>query len=120
MDNTLLDVIRTANREFRNFFEEISRTDISVMKSSSAPGRIEKIGRRLEQVGEILARTPRVSDLPSDGSREIAKYEENLKQLRTSLESIQYSLLVERSHLENVRANLRAASAWAASLKETA
>jgi hypothetical protein len=36
------------------------------------------------------------------------------------MQTLQFSLLAEKSRLENVRANMQAARAWATSVRETA
>jgi HPt (histidine-containing phosphotransfer) domain-containing protein len=119
MPTTLLNLIRIANREFRDFFEEVSRVATGVERPSVAFVRIQQVARRLEQVGKLLERPLRLADWTGFAGREIAEYQENLRRLRNALETIQYALLAERSHLQNVWANLQAASAWAATLKQT-
>ena len=53
-----------------------------------------------------------------DAAHEILKYRENLKTLRNVIEKLQLSLLAEKGKIENLRANMRAARAWAAAVRE--
>ena len=65
----------------------------------------------------LAAETKAFAQTP-DAAYEALKYRENLKSLRSTMETLQFSLLAEKARLENVRANLQAARAWAKSLRE--
>jgi P2-related tail formation protein len=53
-----------------------------------------------------------------EAAYELLKYRDNLKALRGVMETLQFSLLAEKARLENVRANLQSACAWATSVRE--
>ena len=53
-----------------------------------------------------------------EAAYQVMKYRENLKALKSIMEALQFSLLAEKARLENVRANMQAACAWAASVRE--
>ena len=118
MNNGLLDVIRIANREFREFINQVAENGAKVVESRGAAHRLERVDLRLQQVSKFLAAGSRPSADAPEVALEILKYRENLKALRTTVETLQFSLLAEKARLENVRANMQAACAWAASLRE--
>jgi hypothetical protein len=120
MNTELLDIVRTANREFRGLIEEISQDGPKFLKSRGALRRLERLSLRLSQVDRGLAESLRSASKEAQSEYEVLKYRENLKALRGVFETLQYSLLVEKSHLDNVRANLQSANAWATSLREPA
>ena len=76
-----------------------------------------KISARLRQVAELLAAGNGSS--PAGGTVELIRYRDTLRALRNALETLQFSLLSEKARLEQLQGNLRAAEAWAASLRET-
>ena len=118
MNNGLLDVIRMANREFQEFINQVSQNGAKVVESRGAGHRLEKVDLRLQQVSKFLAADSRSYLQAPEAAYEVLKYGENLKALRRVMETLQFSLLAEKARLENVRANLRAACAWATSLRE--
>jgi hypothetical protein len=118
MNNRLLDVIRMANREFQEFINQVSQNGAKVVESRGAGHRLEKVDLRLQEVSKFLAAGSRPSADAPEVEFEVLKYRENLKALRTTVETLQFSLLAEKARLENVRANMQAARAWAASLRE--
>lgn len=115
MNDELLDVIRIANCEFQEFIEQVSQNGTKVVASNGAAGRLQKVDLRLQQVATRLAELSRLST-PVPDTHEVLKYRENLKALRSVIESLQSSLLAEKARLENVKVNLQAARAWATSL----
>jgi len=118
MNNELLDIIRIANREFQEFIDQVAQNGAKVVESRGAVRRLEKVDLRLQQVSKYLAAESRPSAQAPEAEYEVLKYRENLKSLRSVLETLQFSLLAEKARLENVRANLQAACAWATSLRE--
>ena len=118
MADELLDVIRTANREFQEFVAQASESGAKAGRIREAAHRLEKVDLRLKQVAACLAAGSRSAAQGSEAAYELVKYRENLKTLRTVMETWRFSLLAEKAHLENVRINMQAACAWAASLRE--
>jgi hypothetical protein len=118
MDNEPVDIIRIANREFQEFIDQVRQNGAKVVESRGAARRLDKIDLRLKQVSEFLAAGAKSSAQNPEAAYEILKYRENLKALRNVMETLQFSLLAEKARMENVRANLQAASAWATSLRE--
>jgi hypothetical protein len=117
MNNELLDVIRVANREFQEFLNLFAQNGEKVVESRGAARRLTKVDLRLKQVAKSLAESKPFAQAP-EAAYEVLKYGENLKALRSVMETLQFSLLAEKARLENVRANLQAARAWATSLRE--
>ena len=118
MNDELLDIIRIANREFQEFIDQVAQNGAKVVESRGAVRRLEKVDLRLKQVSKYLAAGSRPSAQAPEASYETLKYRETLKTLRSTMETLQFSLLAEKARLENVRANLQAACAWATSLRE--
>ena len=117
MNSELLDVIRIANREFQEFVDQVAQRGEEVVQSRGAFRRLTKVDLRLKQVSKYLAaESPSVAQAP-EVAYEVLKYRENLKSLRSVMETLQFSLFAEKARLENVRANLQAACAWATSLR---
>jgi hypothetical protein len=118
MNKELLDVIRTANREFQEFIDQVSQEGAKVVESRGAARRLEKVDLRLQQVSQYLATGSKSEAPESEAAYEVLKYRENLKALCKAMETLQFSLLVEKARLENIRANMQAACAWAASVRD--
>jgi predicted nucleic acid-binding Zn-ribbon protein len=118
MTDDLLDAIRAANREFQEFIDQVAQSGAEVVESRGALRRLEKVQSRLREVAQYLAEEARSPARSPEAAYEILKYRENLKTLRSVMETLQFSLLAEKTRLENIRANLQAARAWAASLRE--
>lgn len=118
MNNELLDVIRIANREFQEFIDQVRQNGERVVESRGAVRRLEKVDLRLKQVSKYLATGFSSATQSPEAAYEFLKYQENLKTLRSVVETLQFSLLAEKARLENVRANMQAACAWATSLRE--
>ena len=118
MDGELLNLIRVANREFQEFTEKVSRDGAKVVAARGAMPRLEKLDLRLKEVSQRLDSAPgSVADDP-EAAYQLMRYRENLKSLRNVLEALQFSLLAEKTRLENLRANMQSACAWAASVRE--
>ena len=118
MNGELLEIVRTANHEFREFIGLVSQKGVKAVESRSAVRRLEKISLRLEQVSKYLTTDFRPFAPTGEIANEIVRYRENLKALGTVMETLQFSLLAEKARIEQVRGNLQAASAWATSLRE--
>jgi len=117
MNGSLLDILRIANREFQEFIDQVAQKGEKVVDSRGAVRRLTRIDLRLKQVSNFLAESKPLPPTP-DAEYEVLKYRDNLKSLRNVFETLQFSLLAEKARLENVRANLQAACAWATSLRE--
>jgi hypothetical protein len=118
MNKDLLDIIRIANREFQEFIDQVDQNGTKVVESRGAGRRLDKVDLRLKQVSQFLAANSRSSVGAPEAAYELLKYRENLKTLRSVMELLQFSLLAEKARMENVRANLQSACAWATSLRE--
>ena len=118
MNNELLEIIRIANREFQEFIDQVAQSGEKVVESRGALRRLTKVDLRLKQVSKFLATESKSFAQAPEGAYEVLKYRENLRTLRSVMETLQFSLLAEKARLENVRANLQAACAWATSLRE--
>jgi hypothetical protein len=118
MKNELLDIIRIANREFQEFIDQVAQNGTRVVESRGAVRRLDKVDLRLKQVSQSLVAYSRSSVGAPEAAYELLKYRDNLKALRGVMETLQFSLLAEKARLENVRANLQSACAWATSVRE--
>jgi len=118
MNNELLDLIRIANREFHEFTNQHPPGDAKLGEARRANRQLEKINIRLKQVAERLGGGSDVCTSEPGATYEVMKYRENLTSLQRQIESLRFSLLAEKARLENVRANLHSAGAWAMSLRE--
>ncbi|MGA2988099.1 MAG: hypothetical protein ABSG32_30320 [Terriglobia bacterium] len=118
MNNELLDIIRIANREFQEFVDHVAQNGAKVVESRGAVRRLDKVDLLLKHVSKFLTTDSRSSLQAPEAASEVLKYSENLKTLRSVMETLQLSLLAEKARLEKVRANLQAACAWATSLRE--
>ena len=118
MTNELLDILRSANHEFQEFSEQVAQKGAKVVDSRGAERRLEKLNLRLQQVSQLLSPGGKAPIQTPESAYEVLKYRENLKALRSAMETLQFSLLVEKGRLENVRANLQAACAWATSIRD--
>jgi hypothetical protein len=118
MNSEFMDVIHIANREFQDFIDQVSENGAKVVETRGAMRRLAKVDLRLQSVSKCLAASSKSSVEAPEAAYEVLKYRENLKTLRNVMETLQFSLLAEKSKLENLRANMRAACAWAASVRE--
>ena len=118
MDSELLNLIRAANREFQEFIDKASRDGAKSVASRGASRRLDKLDARLKQVSEHLDSAPGSTAHEPEAAYQFMKYRENLKNLRTVLDTLQFSLLAEKARLESLRANMQSACAWAASVRE--
>jgi DNA repair exonuclease SbcCD ATPase subunit len=119
MKTGLLGVTRIANLEMQELMDEVSQKGLKILESRGALGRLKRLVLRLRQVDRHLAEGRGSGAKLAEAESEVLRYEENLKALKAALETLQRSLLAQKSHLENIRANLGAASSWAASLRQT-
>lgn len=118
MGSEQLDVIRIANREFQEFIDQASQKGARILVSRGAALRLGKLDLRLRQVSQHLASAARSSAHAPEAAYQVMKYRDNLKALRGVLETLQFSLLAERARIENLRANMQAACAWATSVRD--
>ncbi len=118
MNNELLIAIRLANREFQELIEQVAKNGGISVGSRGAIRRLGNVGLRLKAVSKCLSAGFKLSAQTRETDYEIVIYRDNLKTLRGAMETLQFSLLAEKARLENARGNLRAAGAWAASLRE--
>jgi hypothetical protein len=118
MDNELLDLVRIANREFQEFIGQVTLKGAKALESPGGVRRLEKIHLRLAQISQHLATLSKSPPRKAEAAYAVLKYRETLKTLGAVLETLHFSLLAEKSRLEQVRGNLQAASAWAKSLRE--
>ena len=118
MGSELLNLVRIANREFQEFIEKVSKDGGKVVESRGAARRLEKLDLRLKEVAEYLDSARRSDAHHPEAAYQLMRYRENLKTLRTILETLQFSLLAEKARLDNLRASMQAACAWANSLRD--
>lgn len=118
MPAEFVQLIRAVNGELRGFFHSAAPND-PLSDTALSSEQIERLTKRLEQVGEQLGRALPPAQQTAEGRAEIAQYVQNLKKLRSAVETFQSSLLVRRSQLQADQKHLQAASAWATSYKET-
>lgn len=118
MNNELLDIMRTANREFQEFIDQVVQNGAKTVESPAAIRRLQKVDARLKQVSDHLVPPAKGSEQDPEVAYEFLKYRESLRTLRSVMETLQFSLLAEKARLENVRANMQSARAWATSLRE--
>jgi len=118
MDGEFLDVIRIANREFQEFIDQVSKDGARVVETRGAMRRLAKVDLRLKYVAKCLDSASKSCVEAPEAAYQVLKYRENLKALKNIMESLQFSLLSEKARLDNARANMQAACAWAASVRE--
>jgi hypothetical protein len=118
MNDELLGTIRTANREFQEFIDQVSQDGAKVVETGGAMRRLGKVDLRLKHVSQCLATLSQSSAEVPEAAHQVLKYRENLKALKGIMETLQFSLLAEKARLDNVRANMQAACAWASSVRE--
>lgn len=120
MPAEFVQLIRAVNGELRGFLHSTAPND-PLSDPAVTSEQIQRLTKRLEQVGEQLSlgRALPPARQAAGVQAEIAQYVENLKKLRSAVETFQSSLLVRRSQLQADQKHLQAASAWATSYKET-
>ena len=118
MDDELLDILRIVNREFQEFIGKVAQDGANAVQSPGAARRLEQVNLRLNQVSQRLAAGPRYSLQVPAAQAEVVEYAETLRTLQSTIGALQATLLVEKSHLDSVRANLNSACAWASTLRE--
>jgi hypothetical protein len=118
MNRELLQVIRTANREFQRFIQQVAPNLATLVQARGASERLGNLNSCLKCVAQQFGADVQLFESEPAGAHEIMQYRENLLALRRHLGSLQFSLLAERDRLEGARANLQSARAWAASLRE--
>jgi hypothetical protein len=119
MNDELLGIIQIANREFQEFINQASQNGAKVTETRGAMRGLGNVDLRLKHVSKCLAADAQSIAEAPEAAHEVLQYRENLKVMKGILETLQTSLLAEKSRLDNVRANMRSAGAWAASVRET-
>jgi len=118
MNDAALRIIRTANRGFQEIIRQATESGNKAMGTGDAATLLRKIDQRLKQVAKHLGEGATALGTDSEAAIELQMYRENLTRLRHVVETLQSRLLAEKTRMDNVRANLRAARAWATSLRE--
>lgn len=118
MNNAALDMLRTTNREFQEFIDLVTRNGPKAVASRGGTRRLGAISQRLKQVGEHLGSESSAMLQAPETRLELRRYAENLRTLRSVMQTVQLTLLAEKGRLENARVNLQAACAWASSLRQ--
>jgi hypothetical protein len=119
MNDELLGIIQIANREFQEFINQASQNGAKVTETRGAMRGLGNVDLRLKHVSKCLAADAQSIAEAPEAAHEVLQYRENLKVMKGIMETLQTSLLAEKSRLDNVRANMRSAGAWAASVRET-
>ncbi len=116
MSSTMADLLRNATLELSGI---LSWIDTVSPDHPHAPGELQKLSERLQQVGERLG--PASLALRSDGDQaaELAAYAETLERLMGSLERFRFALLARRRDLDSKRIYLEQAHSWSAGYRET-
>jgi len=118
MTRELMENIRTANSEFQEFIDQAVQDQAKGVASRRMVTRIDRINLRLAHVSKVVATESKPIIPLAEAVDSIRSYRETLKSLRAVLETLQFSLLIEKARLDSARANLHAACAWAASLRD--
>ena len=118
MNDDLLETLQSANREFQGFIEQVSQSGAKVVETRGAMRRLVKVDLRLKHVSRCLASVSKSFLQSPEAAHQVLKYRENLRTLKSLMENLQFSLLAEKTRLDNVRANMQAACAWAESVRE--
>lgn len=118
MSHEMLETIMAANREFREFIDQEAREEAEVTGTRRALRRLDSINFRLNQVSRHLSQDSQPFAEDPEGEAEVWQYRENLRTLRSILQTLQVSLLAEKSRMDDTRSNLHAADAWANSLRQ--
>jgi hypothetical protein len=113
MNKELLDSIRAANVEFRNFAKLIARTGGEAGGVQRVYRNLSKVHLRLKHISKCLAANRIASFESPEDAKEIQAYRANLQALRDTVEILQEKLLAEKMRINNVRSNVQAARAWA-------
>ena len=105
MNNELLDIIRTANREFQEFIDQVSQKRRESGGDPGAMRRLEKVDLRLKHVSKCLAAVSKPSMESPEAAYQVLKYRRKPEDAENIMETLQFSLLAEKARLENVRTN---------------
>ncbi len=118
MNARLLDVVRIANREFRDFVATFSEQGPGHGQYAEAARRLGRVSLRLKQVERVLADGAKRHSEQAGAEQELLDYEQNLMALKRIVEGLESMLLERKSRFEDIRAHLHAANAWASSLHQ--
>jgi hypothetical protein len=115
-DNAALELLRRANARFGQFFRRFSGAP--VLGSEEEVSALRQMEQTLQSVGALLdGRLQESSD--STLRQELARYRENLIQLRGELAAMQQSADGCRARLHSRQKHLHAAKAWCAASRAT-
>jgi hypothetical protein len=114
MSNTLLDLLRSTNKSLTDYLDQLACSDLS-----PAAFELQYLSDSIEQVGQAWrsAASPRNPDQGLEA--EIARYAENLRRLKSTLEGLRPELEQRRADLHGGLTRLQAALRWAATLNQT-
>ncbi|MGC2110495.1 MAG: hypothetical protein WA655_13315 [Candidatus Korobacteraceae bacterium] len=115
-DNAKLELLRRANARFGQFFQRFSGAP--VLGTEEEVDALRQMEQTLKSVGALLDGRLQSS---TDGAvrQELARYRENLIQLRNQLASMQESAEGCRTRLYYRQKHLHAAKAWCAASRAT-
>jgi hypothetical protein len=113
-----LDRFLSANRELRNFLEQVDA--LARGTSDVGPGELRAIGRLLEtmapEIGEI---SPAVS-LDAVLEAQIREYVGNLRALQAALEQVRCVMFARLTRIEAARQHMDGLQGWANAYRQTA
>ena len=116
MPSEALVAIRTANRQVTEFLAQYPSTSLEV--NSPVPN-LAPLSEVLGRAGKALQESQAARDLDSSAKAEIAEYVENLKRLKTTLESLQPQLEGRRDAIRDRLGKIKKAIEWANSFNQT-
>jgi hypothetical protein len=109
--------LRKTNSRLRFWLDSLTARQTSVKPSHATPQQMEGLLAELMRAGQQLRVLPKVRDPELEG--ELSAYRKNVERLRALLPAIHADLLDERARLEQERARVEAAAAWARRSRET-
>jgi hypothetical protein len=114
MSTTFGDLLRSTNKSLTDYLERISCRELS-----PAAFELQFLSDSIEQVGQAWRSpgSPRNPDQTLEA--EMARYAENLRRLKSTLEALQPELEQRRAQLHAGLTRLQAALGWAATLNQT-
>jgi hypothetical protein len=109
--------LRKTNSRLRVWLDSLTARQTSVKPRPATPQQMEGLLAELMRAGQQLRVLPNVRDPELEG--ELSAYRKNVERLRALLPAIHADLLDERARLEQERARVEAAAAWARRSRET-
>ena len=120
MNSELADTLGLASLDFQKFIDEVSQRGAEAVEVREAGHLLWRVDLRLKQVSKCLAETPKPRIEAPEVAGRILTYRAKLNALRDAMQALEFELKAEKTRLEDLRSNQRAASAWAASMREIA